>query len=55
MTESEMQKARDTLVNTFGLRKQKIERLTMELERDKAIVKLFNKQLKDIENGKITQ
>lgn len=40
-----MQKARDTIVNTLGLRKQKIELLTMEYERDVAIVKLFDTQL----------
>lgn len=45
MTKTEMQKARDTLVNTLGLRKQEIEQLKMEYERDKCLVKMLDKQL----------
>ena len=45
MTKSDMQKARDSLVNTMGLRKQEIERLKAEYDRDMAIVKLFDEKL----------
>jgi len=45
MTKTEMQKARDSLVNTMGLRKQEIERLKAEYDRDMAIVMMLDEKL----------